>query len=141
MNLNNTWHGIGRLTSNPEIRQTQNGVSVTTFTIAVNRRYVKGRDRETDFIPCVAWRNAAEFICQYFIKGDPINIEGELQQRKYTDKDGNNRTIYEIIVGEVSFVEGASKKTDNIGNQSHNTTPANNSFSGGFDDVDGDLLF
>ena len=101
---------LGRLTADPETKQTPNGVSVATFTIAVDRSFTaKGQEKQTDFIPCVAWRATADFIGKYFQKGSLIAIDGSLQTRKFTDKQGNNRTAYEVIVDQVSF---AGSKTD-----------------------------
>ena len=77
---------LGRLTATPEQKTTQNGVSVTSFSVAVDRAYQpKGAERQTDFINCVAWRGTAEFICRYFQKGQRIALQGSLQSRSYTD--------------------------------------------------------
>lgn len=100
----------GRLTADPELKTTPSGVSVTSFSIAVERRYKQGEDRQADFINIVAWRAAAEFITKYFKKGSLIGIEGSIQTRKYTDKSGNNRIAFEVVVNNVQFVE--SKKAD-----------------------------
>ena len=100
----------GRLTADPELKTTPNGVSVTSFSLAVNRNYRVGEERETDFINIVAWRQTAEFIARYFRKGDLIGIEGSIQTRKYQDKNGNNRTAFEVVVNNAHFIE--SKKTD-----------------------------
>ena len=81
----------GRLTADPELKTTPNGTSVTSFSIAVDRRYRSGEERQTDFINIVAWRTSAEFICKYFKKGSLIGIEGSIQTRRYQDKNGNNR--------------------------------------------------
>ena len=97
----------GRLTKAPELKQTNNGKSVCGFTIAVDR----SRDREkTDFIPIVAWGKTAEFVNQWFGKGDLITIVGRIEVRTYEDKNGNKRTATEIIAEEVLF--GGSKSTD-----------------------------
>ena len=97
----------GRLTKATELKQTQNGKSVCGFTIAVDRN----RDREkTDFIPIVAWGKTAEFVNQWFGKGDLITIVGRIEVRNYDDKNGNKRTATEIIAEEVLF--GGSKSTD-----------------------------
>lgn len=101
LNLNKVILG-GRLTATPELKQTPNGVSVTTFTIAVNR---KGRDGLTDFIDCQAWRQTAEFITKYFSKGNAICIVGSLQKRSWKDKNGENRYVTEVIADEAMFVE------------------------------------
>lgn len=92
----------GRLTADVEQRATQQGVAVAKFTIATNRR---GKDAPTDFIDCIAWRQTAEFISKYFAKGSSICVVGELQKRTYTDKDGNNRSITEVIISEALFVD------------------------------------
>lgn len=96
---------IGRLTRDPELRQTPNGVSVTTFTIAMNR---PGGKTTTDFIDIVAWRNTAEFICRYFSKGKAILVDGSIQTRSYTDKNGQNQRVWEIVADGVNFVESKS---------------------------------
>ncbi len=95
----------GRLTADPELKTTSNGLSVTTFSIAVDRRYRSGEERQTDFINVVAWRQSAEFITKYFKKGNLIGIEGSIQTRRYQDKNGNNRTAFEVVVNNVQFVE------------------------------------
>ena len=95
----------GRLTADPELKTTANGISVTTFSIAVNRRYSTGEDRQTDFINIVAWRQSAEFVAKYFKKGNLIGIEGSIQTRRYQDKNGNNRTVFEVVANNVQFVE------------------------------------
>ncbi len=100
---------LGRLTATPEQKTTQNGVSVTSFSVAVDRAYQpKGAERQTDFINCVAWRGTAEFICRYFQKGQRIALQGSLQSRSYTDKNGNNRTVFEVVVDNAFFAESKS---------------------------------
>ena len=100
----------GRLTSDPELKTTPNGVAVTSFSIAVNRNYKAGEEQETDFINIVAWRQRAEFITKYFKKGSMIGIEGAIQTRKYQDSQGKNRTAFEVVVNNAQFVES---KRDN----------------------------
>ena len=95
----------GRWTADPELKTTPNGTSVVSFSIAVDRRYRAGEDRQTDFINIVAWRSSAEFISKYFKKGSLIGIEGSIQTRRYTDKNGNNRTAFEVVANNVQFVE------------------------------------
>ena len=103
---------IGRLCNEAELKTTQSGVSVTSFTLAVDRSYTpKGQEKQTDFIPCVAWRNTAEFISKYFRKGSRMAVKGELQQRSYTANDGSKRNVFEVIVDGAFFCEG--KNTDN----------------------------
>lgn len=95
---------MGRLTADPELRATPAGVSVTSFTIAVDRSFVKqGEERQADFINCVAWRGTADFVAKYFQKGSPIAVDGSIQTRRYQDKNGNNRTAVEIVVDHVHF--------------------------------------
>ena len=95
----------GRLTADPELKTTTNGIPVTTFSIAVNRNYRAGEEQQTDCINTVAWRQRAEFITKYFKKGSLIGIEGSIQTRRYQDKNGNNRTIFEVVVNNAQFVE------------------------------------
>lgn len=103
---------MGRLTTDPELKQTTSGTSVTSFCIAVDRKYqAQGQEKKTDFIDIVAWRNTAEFVYKYFRKGSLIGIEGEIQTRTYTDQEGKNRKITEILANNVSFCE--SKQTSN----------------------------
>lgn len=95
---------MGRLTRDPELRQTPQGVSVTSFTVAVDRSYVRqGEDRQADFIDCVAWRSTADFVAKHFSKGSMIAVDGHIQTRRYQDKNGNNRTAVEIIADHVHF--------------------------------------
>lgn len=102
----------GRLTADPELKTTQNNLSVTSFTIAVDRKYQSTSEKITDFINIVAWRQTAEFVTKYFKKGSLIGIEGSIQTRKYQDKNGNNRTAFEVVANNVQFVE--SKKNNNV---------------------------
>ena len=95
----------GRLTADPELRYTPSNIPVTTFSIAVSRRYKAGEQAEADFINIVAWRQTAEFVTKYFQKGSMIGIEGSIQTRRYTDKEGKNRTAFEVVANNVQFVE------------------------------------
>ncbi len=96
----------GRLTADPELRYTPTNIPVTTFSIAVSRRYKAGEQAEADFINIVAWRQTAEFVTKYFQKGSMIGIEGSIQTRRYVDKEtGKNRTAFEVIANNVQFVE------------------------------------
>lgn len=98
---------VGRLTADPELRQTPNGVSNCSFSIAINRSYSgKSGEKQTDFITIVAWRGTAEFVSQYFRKGNAIGVDGSIQTRSYTDKSGNKRTAFEVVAEHVTFVEG-----------------------------------
>ena len=99
----------GRLTRDPSVKQTQNGVSVATFTVAVDRDFKSGGEKEADFINCVAWRSAVEFIGKYFEKGSAITVTGRIQTRTFTDKEGEKRTATEVVVDRSYFGE---KKKD-----------------------------
>ena len=95
---------MGRLVRDPELKTTQSGNSVCTFSIACDRSYTaKDEERKADFFTITAWRQTAEFICKYFQKGSLIAIEGSLQTRQYQDKNGNNRTATEVLASRVSF--------------------------------------
>lgn len=97
---------IGRLTTSPEIKKTTSGVSVCSVSIAVDRDYKVNGEKATDFIPCVFWRGTAEFVGKYFSKGDMIAVIGSLESRKYKDKDGNKRTVWEVKADKVNFCGG-----------------------------------
>lgn len=97
---------MGRLAADPELRTTQSGISVASFRIGVARDY----DREqTDWIHIVAWRQTAEFVSKYFSRGSMIALEGTLQSRQYQDRDGNNRTAYEVQADRVWFAQGQGR--------------------------------
>lgn len=97
---------MGRLTADPELKQTPTGVSVVSFRLACDRNYAdKSGNRACDFINVVAWRNTAEFVGRYFQKGRMIALEGSIQTRSYTDKDGNKRTAFEVIADQVYFAD------------------------------------
>ena len=131
---------MGRLTRDPELRRTQNGTAVTSFSVAVDRDF-------TDFIDVVAWRQTAEFVCQYFTKGRMAVVEGRLQIRDWKDKDGNNRRSAEVVADNIYF--GDSKRDSQSGGDyappaygspaESYTAPA----SGGFAEIeeDGELPF
>ena len=99
---------IGNMTADPELKQTQTGTSVCSFSIAVNRRFSKNEQGQTvDFINIVAWRQSADFVCRYFKKGNPILVCGQLQTRTWTDNQGQKRYATEVVADEVSFVAPA----------------------------------
>lgn len=101
----------GRLTATPELKTTPSGVSVTQFSLAVQRNYRDGdKNYPTDFINIVAWRKSAEFAVNYFDKGQLMGVVGSLQSRSYTDKNGVKRTVFEVVADEIQFVE--SKRSD-----------------------------
>ena len=110
---------IGRMTKSVELKTTQNGTSTCSFTVAVDRAFKNANgEKVTDFINCVAWRGQAEFISKYFTKGSVIGVQGNIQTRSYTDKEGNKRTVTEILVDRAFFVGGKEKNTSSIENAS-----------------------
>ena len=136
---------MGRLTADPELRQTPSGVSVTRFTVAVDRGYVKaGEERKADFINVVAWRQTAEFVSRYFQKGSMIAVHGSIQTGSY-EKDGVKRYTVEISADNVSFC-GSKSETGTNGAPSTTSTAAPSFSNGGLDDFaamadDDDLPF
>lgn len=114
----NKWCGIGRLTKEPDVKNTASQVAVCTFTVAVDRKFKDSNgQRQADFINCVAWRQTATFISQYFHKGSRIGLTGSIQTRTYEDKNGDKKFITEVVVDEAEFVESL--------NTSAQTKPAN----------------
>ena len=119
---------MGRLVSDPELKTTPTGVSVTSFRIAVDRSYVKsGEERKADFFDIVAWRSTAEFVCRYFGKGAMIAVDGQLQSRTYQAKDGSNRYVVEVVADNVSFT---GERRDNSGSQYGGQQYQQNSYQG-----------
>lgn len=94
---------VGNLARDPELRQTPNGISVARFTVAVNRRFSKDGQQQTDFINCVAWRQQAEFLCRYFQKGSSIQLCGSIQSRSWDGQDGKRQYATEVVADELSF--------------------------------------
>jgi single-strand DNA-binding protein len=144
---------MGRLTRDPELRHTQTGTAVASFTLAVDRGFAPkdGGERQTDFIDIVTWRNTAEFVCKYFAKGQMAAVTGRLQIRDYTDKEGNKRRAAEVIAENVYFTE--SKKNREGGGGGGYAPAEKNEYTGGYqtpvtgsdfaelEDDDGDLPF
>ena len=121
---------MGRLVRDPELRRTGSGVAVASFTVAVDRDF-GGRDggeRKTDFINCVAWRQTGEFISKYFTKGRMIVVDGRLEMRDWTDREGNKRTSAEIVVANAYF--GDSKREGDNGASYGGNAYGGNSFGG-----------
>ncbi len=103
----NSFQIMGRLVADPELKYTQANIPVTTFRVACERNYKNADgETETDFFSVTAWRQKAEFICKYFVKGQMICIEGSIQQRKYTATDGSNRTVFEVMADRAHFCGG-----------------------------------
>ena len=154
---------MGRLTRDPELRRTQNGTAVTSFSLAVDRDFKNKETGETgvDFIDCVAWRSTTEFVNNYFTKGRMAVVEGKLQIRPWKDRDGNNRRSAEVIVDNIYFgdskrdgaSQGANYGAPSYGAGSYGAAAGGN--AGGYgtpssaapsefaeiDDVDGELPF
>lgn len=105
---------MGRITADPEMKQTTSGVSVTSFTLAVDRKYTREGAAQTDFIPVIAWRGTAEFICRNFSKGAMMIVEGEIQTRSWTDGQGRKQYKTEVVASEASF--GETKRISNGSN-------------------------
>lgn len=116
---------MGRLAADPELKQTQGGASVVSFSIAVDRRFNKDGERKADFINCVAWRTTAEFVAKYFNKGSMIALVGELQTRTWEDNNGQKRYATEVIASEVSFC-GSKNNTEvnSLATEEHAPTPS-----------------
>ena len=121
---------VGRLTRDPELRTTANGVSVCTFTVAVNRRFRNAQgEYEADFISCVAWRQQAELLAKYFTKGRMVGVCGSIQTRNY-EKDGQRVYVTEVSVDEVHFVESKGSQSQDSASQAHSAPAADtNAFS------------
>ena len=116
---------IGRLTKDPEVRSTSTGITTANFTVAAQRPFKnKNGEQEADFLPCVAFRNSADFISKYFKKGSMICVEGRVQTRNYDAQDGTKRYVTEVIVENAEFVGGK-----NEGSSSSRST------SSGFEDM------
>lgn len=107
---------MGRLTDNPDYRQTPSSVPVVTFRLAVERNYRSGEERKADFINIVAWRHTADFVNRYFTKGQLVAVEGSLQTRDYTDNQGNRRYVTEVVAEQVYFAEGKRNSDSNPNN-------------------------
>ena len=145
---------MGRLTRDPELRRTGSGTAVTSFSLAVDRDFKsQSGEKETDFIDVVAWRSTAEFVAKYFTKGRMAVVEGRLQIRDWTDKDGNKRRTAEVVADNIYF--GDSKRDGNGGGYNDGpsySAPVYSAPVGGYaapvggdfaeiDDEDGDLPF
>lgn len=133
----------GRLTADVELKGTPNGVSVCSFSLAVNRKYSKDSEAQTDFINCVAWRNTAEFISKYFKKGSSLCVIGSIQTRNWTDNNGQKRYATEIVVDEALFVDSKTEGEAPSGATYEEALSAVNPRTAEFSDVssDDDLPF
>ena len=138
---------VGRFVADPELRMTSTNTPITTFTVAVDRDFVKaGEERQTDFLDVVAWRQTAEFVTKFFRKGYLIAVQGSLQVRNYEDKNGNKRKAYEIVAANVSFCGAKQSNTaDRFEDAAAAAKPASfsNAEPGEFEEIepDDDLPF
>lgn len=132
---------VGRLTRDPELRRTNNGTPVTSFTIAMNRNFTsQNGERQADFIPCVVWNKAAENVAKYCSKGSLVGVDGRLQSRQYETQDGRKVTAIEVVCDSVQFLETKSQSSSRTQMQTQQPS-FNESFndmhsmpmSGGFD--------
>lgn len=140
---------VGNLAADPEMRTTQSGITCASFRVAVQRRFANQQGvREADFINCVAWRQTAEFIHKYFIKGNKIGLVGSLQTRSYDAQDGSKRYVTEVLVDEVEFVSPKSEAQNSnpsAGEQGYSRQPQQRPEqmrmnTSGFTEVDDDEL-
>lgn len=116
----------GRLTRDPELRKTQSGIAVATFTVACDRPRKKDAEQQADFINVVAWRQSAEFLSNYFHKGDAVQVQGRIQTRTYDDKNGNKVFVTEVVAYNINFPL-TSKSGNNSSNGSTHKATAQNS--------------
>lgn len=116
---------MGRLTRDPELRETQSNIAVSNFTIACDRRVKEGEEwtNTADFIDCVAWRGLAKMVSQYFQKGSRILVEGHIQPRDWVDKEGNNRRNWEVVVSNVEFCESGSSRGKQVEQEDEYSLP------------------
>ena len=127
----NTITIMGRLTRDPELRRTAAGISVASFSVAVDRDFAQDGKKETDFIDCVAWRQTGEFVSKFFTKGKMIVVKGRLQIRSWTDKDGNKRRSAEVVADNCYFAE-SKRDTDDVGNSNSGYAAPGNSFANAY---------
>lgn len=125
---------MGRFTRDPELRRTSSGTAVAGFTLAVDRDF-SGKDnkeKEVDFIDCVAWRNTGEFVSKYFSKGRMAVVSGRLQIRAYTDKEGNKRRVAEVVAENVYFADSKKEESNGNAQSGYNNQGAYNPAGGGY---------
>ena len=135
----NKWLGSGRLVRDPELKTTESGISVSTFTVAVDRdRKEPDGSRRADFIDVVAWREKAELMAKYFSKGQRIFIEGRLSTRTYTDREGKKKKVYEVIASQIYFGDSKNNSAGEKGEPTH--ADDNLEEFDGFEELTGDDL-
>lgn len=135
----------GRLTADPELRHTNSDIAVTSFTLAVDRSYVRsGAERQADFVDIVCWRATAEFASKYFRKGQLVAVEGSIQTRSYTDNQGNKRKAVEVVANNVHFAEprrdsyGSGQPSNGYEGHQQPAATVSNGDNGDFVEIDGD---
>ena len=135
----NNWSGLGRITRDLEVRYSQNNNAVLPFTIAIDRKFKDSSgERQTDFINCVAFGKTAEHMAKWFTKGSMIAVTGAIQTRRYSDKNGENRTVTEVVVDEVSFT---GERRDNAKQGATEYREASSNYIPDDDDDQSDLPF
>lgn len=131
---------MGRLTRDPELRRTQSGIAVASFTLAVERDYkAEGGEKGVDFVDCTAWRNTAEFAQKYFAKGQMAAVSGRLQSRDWTDKEGGKRRSWEVLVESLYFA--GSRSADSTSDSRETTATPGPKLEDAQGDEDGELPF
>lgn len=132
---------MGRLTADPELRQTPSNISVCRFTVACDRPYKSGEEKQADFINCTAWRASAEFVSKYFAKGKMIIVEGSLHNNNYTDQSGIKHYAMDVQVDKVGF--GETKSASSAAPEQKKDEPVNIGDLGDFEEIlsDGDVPF
>lgn len=130
---------VGRITKDPELRKTQSGASVVSFTLACNRRVKQEGQPEADFINCQAWGKTAEVICQYVFKGHLLGLEGRIQTRSYDDKNGKRVYVTEVVADSVQFLE-SKKQAENGVSGTETAQMQNNEFENYASDIQTDDL-
>lgn len=103
---------VGRITTKPELRTTSSGIPFTRFSVAINRPFTNNGERTADFINILVWRKQAENVCNFLDKGSQVAIEGRIKTGSYTDKDGNNRTSFEVVADNVQFLDSKSQRSN-----------------------------
>ncbi|MFA6829660.1 MAG: single-stranded DNA-binding protein [Bacilli bacterium] len=130
---------VGRIVRDPELRKTNSGISLTSFTIAVDN---PGKEKSTSFIPCTCWNKTAEIVAKYCVKGSLVGVDGRLSQRNYEDKNGQKRSVVEVVGESVQFLEKKGASTEDASqpddNGSSSISPATHE---GIDGADDDLPF
>ena len=131
---------IGNLTRDPELKTTPNGISVCTFTVAVQRTFSKDAERQTDFIPIVTWRGLAENCGKYLAKGRPVAVSGSIRTRSYDGKDGTKRYVTEVVADDVQFLGGGKSSGDTQSVAQDASAPYDDMGGGDFTPMDDEEL-